>query len=42
MEKPHFDLFIDDKNINAIHGWNDENINKVLNFQKENDSKRVD
>jgi hypothetical protein len=42
MGKPHFDLFIDDKNINAIHGWNDENINKVLNFQKENDSKRVD
>ena len=42
MGKPHFDLFIDDKNINAIHGWNDETINKVLNFQIENDSKRVD
>jgi len=42
MGKPHFDLFIDDKNINAINGWNDNNINNILNFQKENDAKRID
>ena len=42
MGKPHFDLFIDDKNINAINDWNDESINDILNFQKENDSKRID
>jgi|TARA_Y100000816_G_C26008704_1_gene527311 hypothetical protein len=41
MGKPHFDLFIDDKNINAIDGWNDSNINNILNTVKENDSKRV-
>ena len=40
--KPHFDLFIDDKNINAIDGWNDDNINKILTVVKENDNKRVD
>ena len=42
MGKPHFDLFIDDKNINALNGWTDENIEQILRFQKENDSKRVD
>tara|TARA_B100001989_G_scaffold135841_1_gene96210 strand:- start:258 stop:617 length:360 start_codon:yes stop_codon:yes gene_type:complete len=42
MGKPHFDLFIDDKNVNALDGWTDENIEKILNFQKENDSKRID
>ncbi len=42
MGKPHFDLFIDDKNINAINDWNDENISKILETQKLNDSKRVD
>ena len=42
MGKPHFDLFIDDKNINAITGWNDENIESILRFNAENDSKRVD
>ena len=42
MGKPHFDSFIDDKNINAIDGWNDDNINKILSVVKENDNKRVD
>lgn len=42
MGKPHFDLFIDDKNINAINGWNDDNINNILSIVKENDSKRID
>ena len=42
MGKPHFDLFIDDKNVNALHDWTEENIDKILAFQKENDSKRVD
>ena len=30
------------KNINALNGWTDENVNDILSFQKENDSKRVD
>lgn len=42
LGKPHFDLFIDDKNINAIDGWNDDNVNKILSVVKENDSKRKD
>ena len=33
MGKPHFDLFIDDKNINALNGWTDENIEQILRFQ---------
>ena len=40
MGKPHYDLFIDDKNINALD-WNDNNVNSILETVKENDSKRV-
>ena len=39
MGKPHYDLFIDDKNINAMD-WNDNNIKAFLETVKENDSKR--
>ena len=42
MGKPHFDLFIDDKNINAVDGWTDESIEKILSFNKQNDSLRLD
>ena len=42
LGKPHFDLFIDDKNINAIDGWTDENVNKILDFNQKNDSLRKD
>jgi len=36
-----FDLFIDDKNINAVDGWTDESIEKILSFNKQNDSLRL-
>ena len=42
MAKPHYDLFIDDKNLNALFHWDDESIAKILQFQHENDSKRQD
>ena len=42
MGKPHFDLFIDDKNINAVDGWTDESIEKILSFNKQNDSLRLE
>lgn len=31
MGKPAYDLFIDDKNLNSILHWNEENVNKILN-----------
>lgn len=31
MGKPAFDLLIDDKALNSIYHWNDENSNKILN-----------
>ena len=42
MGKPHFDLFIDDKNINAIDGWTHANVEKILDFNRHNDSLRND
>jgi hypothetical protein len=30
MGKPAYDLFIDDKNLNALYHWNDDNVNKIL------------
>ena len=33
MGKPAYDLFIDDKNLNSILHWNEENVNKIL-FKK--------
>ena len=30
MGKPAYDLFIDDKNLNSILHWDEENVNKVL------------
>ena len=30
MGKPSYDLFIDDKNLNAIYHWQIENIEKIL------------
>lgn len=41
MGKPHFDLFIDDKGLNAMNSWTDDNINSILEFQKNNDALRV-
>lgn len=41
MGKPHFDLFIDDKGLNAMNSWTDDNINSILEFQKNNDAVRV-
>jgi len=34
MGKPSYDLFIDDRNLNAIFGWNDRNVQRVLSGYK--------
>jgi CMP-N,N'-diacetyllegionaminic acid synthase len=30
LGKPHYDVFIDDKNINSLYGWTEESINRLL------------
>ena len=36
MGKPAFDILIDDKTLNSIYHWNNNNVNKILQINNEN------